>query len=105
VLALVAQRQRVRRFEQRRGEAAELRDEARLRGTRAERQRAASDEQAAAARRQAAEAEERAMRAKREQAVAEERETRAREIDPDTNDEGERDGQPEREERHEPHRA
>ena len=86
LVAWVSQRQRVRRIEQRRGEAAELRDEARLSGTRAERHQAAADEQAAAARRQAAEADERALRAKRERALAEEHETRAREVDPDTPD-------------------
>jgi Tfp pilus assembly protein PilE len=86
LVAWVSQRQRVRRTEQRRGEAAELRDEARLRGTRADRHQAAADEQAAAARRQAAEADERALRAKRERALAEEHETRAREVDPDTPD-------------------
>jgi biopolymer transport protein ExbB/TolQ len=89
LVVMVSQRQRVRRLEQRRGEAADLRDEARLRGTRAERHQAAADEQAAGARRQAAEAEERAMRAKQERAVAEEHAERAREVDPDAPDDEE----------------
>ena len=100
LIALVVQRQRARRLDQRRGEAAELRDEARVRGTRAERERAAADEQAAAARRKAAEAEERALRAQREQAVAQEHEERARAVDPDVSEDAETP-----EEQREPHRA
>jgi FtsZ-interacting cell division protein ZipA len=83
LLGLVSRRQRVRRLAQRRVERDQHRDEARIRGARAERERATADEQAAAARRQAAEAEERSVRARQEAAVAEQHEARAREIDPD----------------------
>jgi biopolymer transport protein ExbB/TolQ len=83
LIVLVSQRQRVRKVEQRRVERDQHRDEARISGARAERERAGADEQAAAARRQAAEAKERSVRAQQQAAVAEEHETRAREIDPD----------------------
>jgi hypothetical protein len=84
IVALTKGRQ-VRRLEQRRVERDQLRDEARIRGARADRERATADQQSAAARRQAAEAEERMVRARQEQAVAERHEARAREIDPDQN--------------------
>jgi hypothetical protein len=86
IFAVVLPRTRARRIEQRREMAADHREQADIRETRARRESAAADEQAARARRQAAQAEERARVAEAEREVARDHTERARELDPDQTD-------------------
>ena len=83
VVFMASQRASVRKREHARAQAGEHRSDAKLHQTRAERESAAADEQAARARREAAEAEERAQRARTEGERAQELHQRAQEVDPD----------------------
>src|SRR5262245_35934735 len=71
------------RKETRRGEAHDMRREARMRGARADRVQAEAEERAARARREAAIAEEQSAHAEREQRFAHERHAEADRHDPD----------------------
>ncbi len=89
VLALVfiaSRKARVRRDESNRIEAGEHREEARIRGARAERQQAEAEEQAARARAELADADEQAALAGRERRAAEERHQEAARLDPDVDE-------------------
>jgi hypothetical protein len=89
VLALVfvaSRKARARRDERNRVEAGEHRQEARIRGARAERQQAEAEEQAARARAELADADEQAALAGRERRAAEERHQEAARLDPDVDE-------------------
>jgi hypothetical protein len=83
LFVLVGRRRKAARLEERRVEAHEHREEARIRGARAERTRAEAEERAARARREQAVADEQAAAAGREQRFARERHREADELDPD----------------------
>jgi len=83
-LALTAgKKKREQRHESQRVEARGHRDEAHLRGARADKEEAAAQEQKARAERERAEAEERAAVARREREASEHHAGRAEEVDPD----------------------
>jgi flagellar biosynthesis/type III secretory pathway M-ring protein FliF/YscJ len=89
VLALVfmaSRKARVRRDERNRVEAGEHREEARVRGARAERQQAEAEQQAARARAELADADEQAALAGRQRRAAEERHQEAARLDPDVDE-------------------
>lgn len=97
VMALVlagSWQRRARRMEERRVEAGEHREEARIRSSRADRREAEAEEQAAKGRRDQALADEQAALAAQERRSADERYEHADRVDPDTDHE---DGPRERE--------
>jgi hypothetical protein len=80
---LIGRKRRETRLEERRVEAHTHREEAQIRGARAEQTRAEAEERAARARREQALADEQAAAANREQRFARERQHHADELDPD----------------------
>jgi hypothetical protein len=98
LFVLVGRRRKAARDEEHRVEAREHREEAQIRGARAERTRAEAEERAARARREQAVADEQAAAAGREQRFARERHRRADELDPDRDvaEEGEEARNPDR---------
>jgi hypothetical protein len=83
LIALLGKRRRATRLEERRVEAREHHEEARISGARAERATAEAEERAARARREQAVADEQATAADRERRFARDRHERAVEVDPD----------------------
>jgi FtsZ-interacting cell division protein ZipA len=84
IFAWLGRRKREERFEERRVEAHEHREQAALRSARADRASAEAEERAARARREQAIAEEQAATARRERRHADETAAEADRIDPDT---------------------
>jgi hypothetical protein len=98
-IVLASRMARERRLEGKRDQAREVRQEAQIRGAKADRQHAEAEERAARARKEQAIAEEQAAKADEHRRFARDRHVEADKIDPDADDEARR-GERGREEEH-----